>query len=146
MNFENIVYIDGSYEYVEDEVNRQLERLSKDGKLSDTFLSKLNCELSFVKENKIALPYIFAQKLICYSEQNGYYTSYSKINLDTPLVAYFMGIINHNSLFYDYSSRSGKLIELTFSKNIEEKILSLASALLGNDNYEENVGIKIDFK
>lgn len=146
MNFENIAYVDGSYEYVEDEVNRQLERLSEDGKLSDTFLSQLNSELYFIKESKIALPYIFAQKLICYSEQNGYDTSYSKINVDTPLVAYFMGIIKHNSLFYDYSSRSGKIIELTFSKNIEDKILSLASALLGNDNYEENVGIKIDFK
>lgn len=146
MNFDDIVYIDGSYEYVEDDVNRQLERLSEDGNLTDTFLSKINCELSFIKENKIALPYIFAQKLICYNEQNGYDISCSKINIDTPLVAYFMGIIKHYSLFYDYSSRNGKLIELTFSKNMEEKILSLASALLGNDNYEKSVGVKIYFE
>lgn len=146
MTFENIAYVDGSYEYVEDDVNRQLKKLSEDGELSDTVLSKINSELSYIKENKIALPYIFAQKLICYNEQNGYDISCSKINIDTPLVAYFMGIIKHYSLFYDYSSRNGKLIELTFSKNMEEKILSLASALLGNDDYEKNVGIKINFK
>ena len=145
MNLNNIAYVEGSYEYVEDEVNRQLERLSEDGKLSDTFLSKLNCELSFIKENKIALPYVFAQKLICYCEQNSYCVRSSKLNIDTPLIAYFMGIIEPNSVFYDYSSRSGKLIELTFSNTIKESILSFASVLLGNNNYEEIVGIKIDF-
>lgn len=146
MNFDDIAYVDGSYEYLEEYVNRQFKRLSEDGKLSDTFLPKLNCELSFIKENKIALPYIFAQKLISYSEQNGYMIHSSKLNIDTPLVAYCMGIVEHHSLFYDYSSQSGKLIELTFSKAIKENILTFASVLLENDNYEEIVGIKIDFK
>lgn len=144
MDINTVVYVEGSYEYIEDYINRELKVISINGKLSETVLSKVNRELVFIREHKLALPYVFAQKLICYSEQNGYCVRSSKLIIDTPLTAYFMGIIEPNSIFYDYSFRSGKLIELTFSKAIKESILSFASALLGKDDYEDT-GVKIHF-
>ena len=144
MNTNNIVYIDGAYEALETEIDFPLTRLSDSGKLSDTVLEKINSELSFIKENKIALPYIFARKLISYSEEIGYGLLSSKLNIDTPLIAYFMGIIKPHQIFYDYSYQNGKPIELTFSKNIKEKILSFVCALLGKEDYDD-VGVKIDF-
>lgn len=140
----NIVYINDAYEYIENLVKSKIKNLSERGKLSEEFLSKVDAELSFIKGEKIAFPLILSEKLISYSEQNGYNTHSSKLNINTPLVAYLMGIIEPHSLFYDYSLKNGKIVELTFSKNVEEKILSFISAMLGKDDYEDT-GVKIDF-
>lgn len=40
MNFENIAYVDGSYEYVEDDVNRQLK----------SFQRTENCPIQFCQK------------------------------------------------------------------------------------------------
>ena len=66
-------------------------------KIPEIVSTQLEKELKYIKETGIAIVFIVAQKLIAYSEEKSYrydkeLTTTAKINVDTPLVAYFMGI------------------------------------------------------
>ena len=94
----NILFIEGSDEYIESRVKYNAERFYKyNQKIYQIILTQLEKELKYIKETGIAIVFIVAEKLIDYSEEKAYrykkeFTTTTKINVDAPLVAYFMGI------------------------------------------------------
>ena len=94
----NILFIEGADEYVESGVKYNAKRFYEyNQKIPEIVSTQLEKELKYIKETGIAIVFIVAQKLIAYSEEKSYrydkeLTTTAKINVDTPLVAYFMGI------------------------------------------------------
>ncbi len=94
----NILFIEGADEYVESGVKYNAKRFYEyNQKIPEIVSTQLEKELKYIKETGIAIVFIVAQKLIAYSEEKSYrydkeLTTTAKINVDAPLVAYFMGI------------------------------------------------------
>lgn len=94
----NILFIEGSDEYIESRVKYNAERFYKyNQKIPEIVSTQLEKELKYIKETGIAIVFVLAQKLIEYSEEKAYrykkeFTTTAKINVDAPLVACFMGI------------------------------------------------------
>lgn len=144
MKSNDIIYIDGSYEYLEFCVNKYVKLVSSEEKISENVISEIKKDLNFIKENKIATTFVVFQKVVEYCESKGYPIKYSKININLPFIA-FLCWCNYKQSIVRYIPEDQEIIDMTFSKENKEDILSFVTVMIDGEDYK-NTGIKFAFE
>lgn len=145
MKTNDIIYIDGSYEYLEFCVNKYVKLVSSEEKISENVMSEIKKDLNFIKENKIATAFVVFQKVIEYCELKGYPIKYSKINIKLPFISCLYWCNTYSKSCIRYMPEDQKIIEITFSKENKEDILSFVAVIIDGEDYK-NTGIKFTFE
>jgi len=82
--------------------------------------------------------------VIEYCELKGYPIKYSKINIKLPFISCFYWC-NYKQSIVRYMPEDQKIIEITFSKENKEDILSFVAVIIDGEDYK-NTGIKFTFE